>query len=233
MRHGRHDPAAQPGVEPHPGVEGQPVVARPRRVALDGHERVALLPGRADAGDDRPHPSLTGQRTHPAGASPPDRPLPWRAGSTTIWSAPSVSGARPASWSATVRRSWSSQPSRQPVIGAVPDEGRGVGGGDDGVVGRRAAPAGAPASCPRCDATPDPRPESWSMNVGPDGPVEVHSRRRPGPAGSPATPGGGRRAARTPGSVDRVRAGSCRRRSAPPAGAAATSGTRMEPSGCW
>ena len=51
-------------MEPDPGVERQAVVARPRRVALDRRQRIALLVGRPDAGDDRGQAVGPGVRAH-------------------------------------------------------------------------------------------------------------------------------------------------------------------------
>ena len=72
------DPAAEPDVEPDPGVEGQAVGARPGGVALDRGERIALLVGRPDAGDQRDPSRPPGRPPGTPASIAPARPPPRR-----------------------------------------------------------------------------------------------------------------------------------------------------------
>src|SRR5438270_3500140 len=64
LRLGLEDLAAEAYVRPDPRVEGQPVLTRPARVALDRRERIALLPARPKRRDELAEAVLAGDRAH-------------------------------------------------------------------------------------------------------------------------------------------------------------------------
>ena len=163
----------------------------------------------------------------------PDSPLPCRAGSTTIWSAPRVFGDR-GQPRGPRRHAGAGRPSRS--AGRRPCRPRR--GATSSAVATIASSASSSTSwssgqlssmwCQSRSAT-----ESWSMNVAQTGPLKWLTWRRPGPGGV------ARVTSRWPGGTLHARAARPRRRRSsgadalPQPGPQRRPGTAMEPSACW